>query len=99
MSEPSVDTITSFLTDYVATADLQTVTIKFIREVLRSSLGAEPGQHYQKEWLKTEVDKMCLARMQMEAEQASAEHEEPAAGDAADAEAEPMDEEAADDDA
>ena len=69
-SAPAIDqeTIRSFVEDLVKTADLQTLTVKGIREALSKDLGAQLGRDYEKTWLRTQVDSLLeKARMAAEA--------------------------------
>ena len=63
MAEPTLDGITSFLTEYLHTADLATCTVKVIKAVLTTEMGAEVGRHYEKAWLKTEIDRLVRERL------------------------------------
>ena len=73
---PTLESITSFLNRYIKTADLQTVTIKNIRQMLSTELGAEQGTHYEKAWLKESVDQICLKRMSEDAPTKEADKED-----------------------
>ena len=74
--EPTLESITSFLNGYIKTADLETVTIKNIRQMLSTELGAEQGTHYEKSWLKESVDQICLDRMNEDAPKKEADKED-----------------------
>jgi len=81
--EPTLESITSFLNGYIKTADLETVTIKNIRQMLSTELGAEQGTHYEKSWLKESVDQICLDRMNEDAPKKEADKEDADMEDAA----------------
>ena len=72
MAEPTLDGITSFLTEYLRTVDLTTCTVRVVQAVLTTEMGAEAGRHYEKEWLKTETDRLVRERLRDEATAAGA---------------------------
>ena len=62
--QPTLELIMNFLAVYLETAaDLETVTIKGIKQTLSTELGAEEGMSYGHWWLKESIDKFLMARL------------------------------------
>eukprot|EP00900_Chrysochromulina_parva_P022585 jgi/Chrpa1/4960/Chrysochromulina_OHIO_Genome00002465-RA len=61
--QPTLELIMNFLAVYLETADLETVTIKGIKQTLSTELGAEEGMSYGHWWLKESIDKFSMARL------------------------------------
>jgi hypothetical protein len=61
--QPTLELIMNFLAVYLETADLETVTIKGIKQTLSTELGAEEGRSYGHWWLKESIDKFSMARL------------------------------------
>jgi hypothetical protein len=57
------------------------VTHKVIRQELASTLGAETGTHYEKAWLKSEIDRVARAQLAGPSEAAAVEPSDPPPGD------------------
>ena len=55
--------ITVYLHTVVNAVDLTTCTIKEIRTMLESGMGAELGRHYEKAWLNAEVDRIVKEKI------------------------------------
>ena len=63
--------VADYVSNFIQTADLATVTIKVIKTKLADDLKAENGVHYDKDWLKQEVTRCLAARTAAVADEAA----------------------------
>ena len=68
----SLAEISTFVASFLATADLDRVSVRGIRRALASALGAETGLHYSKAWLSWQVDRVLAATVAADSAAAAA---------------------------